>query len=149
MVWLHFCFKNVAKPWFCSLVGRKTTYFTGPKCLRRASTEQVWSDLGCIFDPQRLHSGSDVTLLPRLPSLLLSTSSFLTPSFLSFLPPLSSPQETMTPRSQERKQPRNVATQKPTHLGSAGARVSAYNLISAAATAVHGREIGMRRMGPA
>ena len=77
--------------------------------------------------PQRLHSGSDVALLPRLPSLLLSTSSFLTPSFLSFLPPLSSPQETMTARSQERKQPRNVATQKPSHLGSAGARVSAYN----------------------
>ena len=80
--------------------------------------------------PQRLHSGSDVTLLPHLPSLLLSTSSFLTPSFLSFLPPLSSPQETMTPRSQERKQPRNVATQKPTHLGSAGARVSAYNYMN-------------------
>ena len=77
--------------------------------------------------PQRLHSGSDVPLLPHLPSLLLSTSSCLTPAFLSFLPPLSSPQEAKTPSSQERKQPRNVATQKPRHLGSAGARVSAYN----------------------
>ena len=69
--------------------------------------------LGCIFEPpQRLHSGSDVTLLPRLPSLLLSTSSFLilrpSPSFLPFL----APQETKSPRNQERKQPRHYASAK-------------------------------------
>ena len=86
-----------------------------------------WSLLGYIFEPPR---GSILgALLPSfLPALLLSTSSFLTPSFLSFLPPLSSPQETKTPSSQQRKQPRNVATQKPSQIGSAGARVSAYNL---------------------
>ena len=79
--------------------------------------------------PQRLHSGSDVTLLPRLPSLLLSTSSFLTLSFLSFLRSLASPppKKQRHERNPERKQPRNSAAQKPTHLGSAGARVSAYN----------------------
>ncbi len=87
-----------------------------------------WGLLGCIFEPPR---GSILGAMlpsflaflpcffPLLPSSLLRSS----PSCLPFLPP----QETKTPRSQERKQPRNVATQKLSHLGSAGARVSAYN----------------------
>ena len=95
---------------------------------RDAKGRPVWGLLGCIFEPPR---GSILGAMlpsflaflpcffPLLPSSLLRSS----PSFLPFLPP----QETKTPRSQERKQPRNVATQKPSHLGSAGARVSAYN----------------------
>ena len=87
-----------------------------------------WGLLGCIFEPPR---GSTLGAMlpsflaflpcffPLLPSSLLRSS----PSCLPFLPL----QATKTPRSQERKQPRNVATQKPSHLGSAGARVSAYN----------------------
>ena len=57
--------------------------------------------------PQRLHSGSDVTLLPHLPSLLLSTSSCLTPAFLSFLPPLSSP-----PRKQRHQEAKNASNRE-------------------------------------
>ena len=87
-----------------------------------------WSLLGCIIEP----TGGSILgamlpsflaflpcFFPLLPSSLLRSSL----SCLPFLPP----QETKTPSSQQRKQPRNVATQKPSQIGSAGARVSAYN----------------------
>jgi len=89
-----------------------------------------WGLLGCIFEPPR---GSILGAMlpsflaflpcffPLLPSSLLRSSL----SCLPFLPP----QETKTPSSQQRKQPRNVATQKPSQIGSAGARVSAYNFL--------------------